>query len=142
MVESGDASSSSLKPPPSLEVVCGVFLEELSLALGDDCHESPSEREELVRVTLDGVSVSLRPEFQFTKTLRSLGGQVPRFSHVTLCVANVQVDNQMFNKHPFEFPLLLVGRKDDQETGEAGREGSELADKRNRDHQRLLNLLF
>ena len=115
MVDDCD-SSRQFHQRPKLEVVYNVFIEELSLALSDDCNERENERDEFLRITLDAILLSSRPEYHFAKTLKVLGDGIPKFTNVTVCVYNIQIDNQMFNRHPFEFPLILVGKNNDART--------------------------
>ena len=91
--------SSPSRKSSKLEVVYNIFVEELSIAFGDDCHERGNERDEFLRITLDAIVLSSRPEYYYTKTLKHLGGGIPKFTNVTFCVNNIQVDNQMFNRH-------------------------------------------
>ena len=51
----------------------------------------------------------MRPEFHHGKKLKCLNGAVPVSNHVILCIGNVQLDNQMFKRHPYEFPIIIFG---------------------------------
>ena len=99
--------------PTSCVVSAGLFIRQLCLVLSNesDSHDTTSE---LLRLTSDDVFVSLFPVS--TLTLE----ENPK-SSFSVSVANVQIDNQLFGRGQFDFPVILK-RQDD--TGGSGRERS------------------
>lgn len=87
-----------------------VFCEEACIVLTDDCIEAYNVQDEYVRVTLDTVILTMKPRIVFSHPLRSRGGAFPMFNDFSLSVTGIQVDNQMFHKGSFDFPVLLKGQ--------------------------------
>ena len=84
-----------------------VTFDEISFTLTDDCCESPTDLDEYVRLTLDCVCVNVIPRTSFAKPLRSLENGLPTFNDVSVTVFNAQIDNQMFRKGLYDFPIVM-----------------------------------
>ena len=60
---------------------------------------------------MDSVLVTLKPWISFSQPLRSLDNSLPCFNDLSVIIANVQVDNQMFHKGLYDFPVLLKSQQ-------------------------------
>lgn len=88
----------------------GVLLSEASVVLSDDI-TSPSGSVELLRLTLTKLlfslapaPTSLPPELAVDPGTRDL---MPDASLIEVCCSSLQVDNQLYNRASFHFPVLL-----------------------------------
>ena len=112
--ENDPANDSSAAPAEvstvaALDVAYTLFIEEISVALMDDCYESASERNEYVRVTVHSFAAAGRPYVPHSTPLRCSGQSLPRRTDLRVTVGAFQVDNQMFCRRPFDFPVVLLG---------------------------------
>ena len=99
------------KGPAQLDIAYALFIEEVSVALTDDCYENPCEGSEYLRVTVNSFAASGRPYVPNSTPLRCSGQSPPRRTDLRVTVASLQVDNQMFSRRPFDFPVVLVGKE-------------------------------
>lgn len=92
-----------------------VLFSETSVALSDDI-TSPSGSVELLRLTLTKLLLSLAPvppalppELTADPTLDSavVSALMLDTSVIEVCCSNLQVDNQLYNRASFHFPVLL-----------------------------------
>ncbi|XP_067008128.2 intermembrane lipid transfer protein VPS13B [Anabrus simplex] len=77
------------------------FIKGLHLILLDDLPKSGSERTEVIMLTLDNVCASLDPHLQAN------GNEGLR---VSLLIGDLQIDNQMYQRGGFDFPVVLLGQ--------------------------------
>lgn len=93
----------------------GVLLSEVSVVLSDDI-TSPSGSVELLRLTLSKLICSLAPAPPpLPPELAHEGGTIaapalalmPDTSLIQVCCSSLQVDNQLYNRASFHFPVLL-----------------------------------
>ena len=96
------------KGPAQLDIAYGLFIEEVSIALADDCYENPSEGSDYMRITVNSLSASGRPFVLNSTPLRCIGQSPPRRTDLRITVGSIQVDNQMFPRRPFDFPVVLL----------------------------------
>ena len=82
---------------------------ELSFAISDDlCFED--DFQEILRMTFSNVEVKGRPRTDFSTVFKTLGGEHPVEFDVEVEVGDCQVDNQMFKRGLYHFPVLLSGQ--------------------------------
>ncbi len=93
------------------EVRLSLYCEELSFALSDDCIDSHNEIDEFFKITVDSLVIGLKPWISFSQPLRSLNNALPCFKDLSIIVGNIQVDNQMFHKGLYDFPVLLKSQE-------------------------------
>ena len=105
----------SAKGPAQLDIAYALFIEEVSVALTDDCYENPCEGSEYLRVTVNSFAASGRPYLPNSTPLRCSGQSPPRRTDLRVTVGSLQVDNQMFSRRPFDFPVVLLGEAEAQE---------------------------
>lgn len=93
----------------------GVLLSEVSVVLSDDI-TSPSGSVELLRLTLSKLIFSLAPapsslplELADDDGIRAAPALalMPHASLIQVCCSSLQVDNQLYNRASFHFPVLL-----------------------------------
>lgn len=93
----------------------GVLLSEVGVVLSDDI-TSPSGSVELLRLTLSKLMLSLAPvPSSLPPELADGGGGMaapalalmPDASLIHVCCSGLQVDNQLYNRASFHFPVLL-----------------------------------
>ncbi|XP_024917375.1 vacuolar protein sorting-associated protein 13B isoform X2 [Cynoglossus semilaevis] len=106
-----DAVANQQSRSPKLSFT--IFLSEASLALCDDI-TSPSGSVELMRLTLTKLLLSLTPapaslplELSNDPEAAPLLFLIPQSSLVEVCCSSLQVDNQLYNRASFHFPVLL-----------------------------------
>ena len=63
--------------------------------------------DEYIRMTFDTVVLTIRPKILHSQPLRCLNGQLPVVDDLNLTIGSMQVDNQMFTKRCYDFPLVL-----------------------------------
>ena len=97
------------KGAAQLDVAYALFVEEISVALTDDCYENPSETREYMRLTVNSLAASGRPHVLNSTPLRCSGQSPPRRTDLRVTVGSLQLDNQMFSRRPFDFPVVLLG---------------------------------
>ncbi|XP_030249580.1 vacuolar protein sorting-associated protein 13B isoform X3 [Sparus aurata] len=99
----------------SFKLSCRVLLSEASVVLSDDI-TSPSSPVELLRLTLTKLLLSLAPaptslppELAADPSLHAapISALMPDASLIELCCSSLQVDNQLYNRASFHFPVLL-----------------------------------
>ena len=99
----------------SFKLSCRVLLSEASVVLSDDI-TSPSSPVELLRLTLTKLLLSLAPaptslppELAADPSLDAapISALMPDASLIELCCSSLQVDNQLYNRASFHFPVLL-----------------------------------
>ena len=61
------------KGAAQLDVAYALFIEEISVALTDDCYENPSETREYMRLTVNSLAASGRPHVLNSTPLRCSG---------------------------------------------------------------------
>ena len=91
-----------------------IFAEEISVTLTDDFRESATSKDEYIRLTMDSISLSIRPWTCFNKPLVCLNGNLSQNLDVILTVYDVQCDNQMYAQNRYDFPILLNAHQDDR----------------------------
>lgn len=94
----------------------GVLLSEASVVLSDDI-TSPSGPVELLRLTLTKLLLSLTPAPSPLAAALAEDGGADKDAHVPVSLANgtlvelfcsgLQIDNQLYNRASFHFPVLL-----------------------------------
>uniref|UniRef100_H3D702 Vacuolar protein sorting 13 homolog B n=1 Tax=Tetraodon nigroviridis TaxID=99883 RepID=H3D702_TETNG len=93
----------------------GVLLSEVGVVLSDDI-TSPSGSVELLRLTLSKLIFSLAPAACALPPEPADGGGIraasalalmPDASLIQVCCSSLQVDNQLYNRASFHFPVLL-----------------------------------
>lgn len=88
----------------------GVLLSEVSTVLSDDI-TSPSGSVELLRLTLTKLILSLAPApSSLPPELADdpgIGALMADASLIEVCCSSLQVDNQLYNRASFHFPVLL-----------------------------------
>lgn len=89
-----------------------LLCDQISLVVTDDCVENTNQVDEYVRVTLDTVVLTLRPQ-TVTRVLRSQDGRCAALSDLCLTVGQLQIDNQMHGRGAYDFPVILKGRETD-----------------------------
>ncbi|XP_073341098.1 intermembrane lipid transfer protein VPS13B-like isoform X3 [Pagrus major] len=99
----------------SFKLSCRVLLSEASVVLSDDI-TSPSSPVELLRLTLTKLLLSLAPaptslppELAADPSMDTapISALMPDASLIELCCSSLQVDNQLYNRASFHFPVLL-----------------------------------
>lgn len=107
-----------LLPLSSTELSVGVLLSEASVVLSDDI-TSPSGPVELLRLTLTKLLLSLTPapSLLAPELVEDGGGGANKDEHVPvwpvdaslleLYCSGLQIDNQLYNRASFHFPVLL-----------------------------------
>ena len=86
-----------------LSQLCLTFIcDEISLAITDDCIQSTNQIDEFIRVTMDAVTFTVRPT-----TISAPG----RSSQICLTLGDCQIDNQMYAKGSYDFPVVLKGHE-------------------------------
>ncbi|XP_068616522.1 intermembrane lipid transfer protein VPS13B-like [Brachionichthys hirsutus] len=119
-----DAVASQHSRPSRLSV--GVLLSRASVVLSDDI-TSPSGPVELLRLTLTKLLLSLvpaptplPPELMDDPGAAAAATQLlmPDASLIEVCCSSLQVDNQLYNRASFHFPVLLC--QDQRGGGEHG----------------------
>lgn len=99
----------------SFKLSFGVLLSEVSVVLSDD-FTSPSGSVELLRLTLTKLlfslapaPTSLPPELADDPDMKALPvlALMPDASLIEVCCSSLQVDNQLYNRASFHFPVLL-----------------------------------
>ena len=106
---SGDVSERGSQNPPSVitETQSNVKLNKLSITLVDDIVSS-GHISEVLRVTACDMVVVLTPE-DITKALTS---RHTHFMQRLMCgVGHVQIDNQVYGKGNYDFPVIFVPQK-------------------------------
>ena len=94
-----------------------VLLSEASVVLSDDI-TSPSGSVELLRLTLTKLLFSLAPapsllppelavEPDASASAAPISALIPDASLIQICCSSLQVDNQLYNRASFHFPVLL-----------------------------------
>ena len=91
-----------------IEVSATFIFDEFSFTLTDDCRGSPTNIDEFLRITLDCLTVSLRPVTSYVKPLKCLGNALPTFQLVSISIFDAQLDNQMYHNGLFDFPAILT----------------------------------
>lgn len=99
----------------SFKLSFGVLLSEASVVLSDDI-TSPSGSVELLRLTLTKLLFSLAPAPTVLPpelaadpdaSAAHLFALTPDASLIEVCCSSLQVDNQLYNRASFHFPVLL-----------------------------------
>ncbi|XP_069393277.1 intermembrane lipid transfer protein VPS13B isoform X4 [Paralichthys olivaceus] len=98
----------------SLKLSFRVLVSETSVALSDDITR-PSGSVELLRLTLTKLLLSLAPEPILPLELRvdpdmetaSISALMPDTSLIEVFCSSLQIDNQLYNRASFHFPVLL-----------------------------------
>ena len=86
-----------------LSQLCLTFIcDEISLAITDDCIQSTNQIDEFIRVTMDAVTFTVRPTTVSAPT---------RSSQICLTLGDCQIDNQMYAKGSYDFPVILKGHE-------------------------------
>ena len=75
--------------------------DEISLAITDDCIQNTNQIDEFIRVTMDAVAFSIRP---------TTSGPMAS-SQICLTLGDCQIDNQMYAKGSYDFPVILKGHE-------------------------------
>ena len=109
--DSVNVSLTTAKGPAQLDIAYALFIEEVSVALTDDCYENPCERSEYMRVTVNSLAASGRPYVPNSTPLRCSGQSPSRRTDLRVTVGSLQLDNQMFSRRPFDFPVVLLGEE-------------------------------
>ena len=91
---------------PCITFVC----DEVSLILTDDCIESYNQLDEYIRMTLDTMIITVRPRVMHSQSPRCLNGKLSVIEDFCLTVSGIQIDNQMFSKGCYDFPIFLKGQ--------------------------------
>ena len=91
-----------------------VRCKELSLAVTDDlcCEE---DFQEILRMTFSNVDIRCRPRTDYSTVYKTLGGEHAAELDVEINVGDLQVDNQMFKRGLYHFPVLLSGQENKKE---------------------------
>ena len=85
-----------------LSQLCLTFIcDEISLAITDDCIQNTNQIDEFIRVTMDAVAFSIRP---------TTSGPMAA-SQICLTLGDCQIDNQMYAKGSYDFPVILKGHE-------------------------------
>ncbi len=84
-----------------------LYCDQISLVVTDDCIESLSMIDEFIRVTLDRLLLRWRPQLTSSVPLRSLGNRPAESVEASLSLGQIQVDNQMYNRGAYDFPIIL-----------------------------------
>ncbi|XP_077207934.1 intermembrane lipid transfer protein VPS13B isoform X2 [Paroedura picta] len=92
-------------------LVCQMFVSQLSLAVYDDI-TNPRTSSELVRFTLDNVYFHMVPVASYLRPLShefhgEATGDLQQFYTLQIFCGDLQLDNQLYNKSNFHFPVLL-----------------------------------
>uniref|UniRef100_A0A0K2T0P4 Chorein N-terminal domain-containing protein n=1 Tax=Lepeophtheirus salmonis TaxID=72036 RepID=A0A0K2T0P4_LEPSM len=90
-----------------------TYFEEISFTLSDDAISSDDLIDEFVKLTLDSVSVTMRPRFE--KPSFFLDGGVSKSTEICLTIFQIQLDNQMFKSNRFDFGIIAIGKSDGEE---------------------------
>ena len=91
---------------PTTGAVLSLKVQELSIALTDDLMQFP-DMQEVLRLTATEVDVRVQPRTDFSTLYRALGGHHLTSTELSLRVQEVQVDNQLFPRGLFHFPVLV-----------------------------------
>ena len=86
--------------------VVSIKMEQLSIALTDDLVQF-DDLQEVVRVTVSGLDLRCQPSTDFSTLYRALEGGHLTTTELLLTAQEVQVDNQLFPRGVFHFPVLL-----------------------------------
>lgn len=98
------------KPKRSMSLTLQLLMQEVSLALTDDCLDGSKEKDEFVRLTFDTIFACYRPKMNFEKLMRCQNNQLAEDRELLLLIGNIQFDNQMFYRYPYDYPVILLGR--------------------------------
>ena len=97
------------KPVKKTGHFISVKCSELSFAITDDlCFED--DFQEIIRMTLSNIEVLCRPRTDYSTLFKTLGGQNAEDLDVSVKISDFQVDNQMFKRGLYHFPVLLCGQ--------------------------------
>ena len=66
--------------------------------------------DEYIRMTLDTMIITLRPRVMHSQSPRCLNGKLSVIEDLSLTVSGIQIDNQMFSKGCYDFPIFLKGQ--------------------------------
>ena len=69
-------------------------------------------------MTFDTVVLTIRPKILHSQPLRCLNGQLPVVDDMNLTIGSMQVDNQMYTKGCYDFPLVLKAQSQTSDTKE------------------------
>jgi hypothetical protein len=116
-------NETSFSSTPS--VAFRIHVAEAGLVLGDDCVENPVERDECLRLTARDVTVTAKA-VTTERSLRCLANFPQSLAELDVAVGAVQIDNQMFRKGAFDFPVVVYGsaleKKEEDDADEEQRE--------------------
>ncbi|XP_074056673.1 intermembrane lipid transfer protein VPS13B isoform X6 [Macrotis lagotis] len=89
-------------------VILKVFITQSSLAVFDDLthHKTSSE---LLRFTLDNIFLNMEPVASYLRALPLEGttARLPQLYNLEVFCGDFQLDNQLYNKSNFHFPVLV-----------------------------------
>ena len=107
--------------------------DEISLSLTDDCIETPNQIDEYIRVTLDGITVALRPCVLPVTTSTpqrrpSVSDAMYALSQFSIDIGGLQIDNQMFRRGSYDFPVILKGSRHPKSQGRPAKTSHGLTD--------------
>eukprot|EP00094_Tigriopus_californicus_P005493 TCALIF_05294-PB protein Name:"Similar to VPS13B Vacuolar protein sorting-associated protein 13B (Homo sapiens)" AED:0.21 eAED:0.21 QI:3937/0.5/0.66/1/1/0.33/3/0/1013 len=98
------------KQKRTMSLTLQLLMQEVSLALTDDCLDGSNEKDEFVRFTFDTIFACYRPKTNFAKLMRCLQNQLAEDRELLVLIGNIQLDNQMFYRYSFDYPVILLGR--------------------------------
>nr|CAD7571020.1 unnamed protein product [Timema californicum] len=87
--------------PRQIEIKVACFFKGLNIMLTEDLPQGESERTEVVLLSLDDICLTVEPK-------RHSDG-VKEFE-VCFNIGDLQLDNQMFRRGGFDFPVILIGQ--------------------------------
>ena len=92
--------------PMHIDATC--FLKGFHITLIDDILKMSSERTEVILLSLDNIYMSLK-----TQRLNNDSEEL----NISVSVGDLQLDNQMFQRGGFDFPVILIGQHPKQHIG-------------------------
>ena len=103
-VEGSMGPTVKLVPPHQLSIEFDMLIQQLKFVLLEEKVELDVANE-LMRVTADRIFLSFHPKTD-VDTLSNLWPRT--FNMFTLCVGDVQMDNQSYQKGAYDFPVVMI----------------------------------
>ncbi|KAK3850769.1 hypothetical protein Pcinc_042542 [Petrolisthes cinctipes] len=109
-------------PPPTVPkkqedkstrvIYCTFMCTRVILVLKDDVSDKENILE-ILRLSLDNFIVSVRPKIDLSEKLRALDYRVKEQMEVVLFIGDAQVDNQLYSRGQYDFPVILIRQDPD-----------------------------
>ena len=111
------ASSFSVISKPSCQSTghfLSVKVKELSMALSDDLKFN-DDFQEILRMTIFNLELECKPKIDYSTVYKTLGGHYSQEMDIDFKIGDFQLDNQMFKRGLYHFPVILSSQCIDKE---------------------------